>query len=83
MTKPGDLEVHQEPEEVLEMMQEHDEIVVAELICLKCLHRWVGVYPLDVALKDIPCAKCEATGYVIETGQELPNGEDDDGQRVN
>lgn len=43
---------------------------VAELICLKCLHRWIGVYPESVLLKDIEC-KCGAIGYVIKTGQTL------------
>lgn len=73
MTKPGDLEVHQDFDEVCQMIDEHEEIVMAELICLKCLHRWVGVYPLEVALKDVPCAGCGDSGYVIETGQEFPD----------
>ena len=83
MTKPGDLEVHQDIDEVRQMMDEHEEVVLAELICLKCLHRWVGVYPLEVALKDLHCAGCDATGYVIETGQEFPHDEDEDERRVN
>ena len=43
---------------------------VAELMCLKCLSRWIGVYPQKVLLKDIEC-KCGAIGYVIKTGQTL------------
>ena len=43
---------------------------VAELICLKCLHRWIGVYPSETDLKDIEC-KCGEIGYVIKTGQTL------------
>ena len=43
---------------------------VAELICLKCHHRWIGVYPENVLLKDIEC-KCGSVGYVIKTGQTL------------
>lgn len=43
---------------------------VAELICLKCLHRWIGVYPQMTLLKDIEC-KCGEIGYVIKTGQTL------------
>ena len=42
---------------------------VSELICLKCLHRWIGVYPKSLLLKDIEC-KCGEVGYVIKTGQE-------------
>jgi len=43
---------------------------VAELICLKCLNRWIGVYPKETQLKDLEC-KCGAIGYVIKTGQTL------------
>lgn len=41
---------------------------VAELICLKCLNRWIGVFPTELPLKDIEC-KCGEIGYVITTGQ--------------
>lgn len=43
---------------------------VAELICLKCYHRWIGVYPQSILLKDIEC-KCGEVGYVIKTGQTI------------
>ena len=43
---------------------------IAELICLKCLHRWIGVYPVETDLKDIECT-CGEVGYVIKTGQTL------------
>lgn len=43
---------------------------VAELICLNCHRRWIGVYPQQTLLKDIQC-KCRATGLVIKTGQTL------------
>lgn len=43
---------------------------VAELICLKCLCRWIGVYPEKTLLKDLEC-KCGAVGYVIKTGQTI------------
>ena len=52
-----------------EVNMEHE---VAELICLKCLHRWIGVYPSATLLKDIECT-CGAVGYVIKTGQTLEN----------
>ena len=45
---------------------------VAELMCLKCLDRWIGVYPSELPLKDIEC-KCGEVGYVIKTGQTLPD----------
>jgi len=44
---------------------------VSELVCLKCLNRWIGVYPSDVPLKNVEC-KCGAVGFVIKTGQLLP-----------
>ena len=47
---------------------------VAELICLKCLNRWIGVYPQSVLLKEIKC-KCGAVGYVIKTGQTMESEE--------
>lgn len=43
---------------------------ISELICLKCLHRWIGVYPEELLLKDIKC-KCGEIGYVIKTGQTI------------
>lgn len=43
---------------------------VAELICLKCLSRWIGVYPQDTPLKKLEC-KCGAVGHVIKTGQTI------------
>lgn len=44
---------------------------ISELICLKCLNRWIGVYPEEVLLKELQCPKCEEIGYVIKTGQTL------------
>ena len=47
---------------------------VAECICLKCLHRWIGVYPKQTPLKNLEC-KCGAVGFVIKTGQTLSESE--------
>ena len=44
---------------------------VSEVICLKCLRRWIAVYPEDMLLKEIDC-KCGEVGYVIKTGQTIP-----------
>lgn len=49
---------------------------VAELICLKCMSRWIGVYPQKTPLKALEC-KCGAVGYVIKTGQTV-EGEDNE-----
>lgn len=47
---------------------------VAELICLKCLQRWIGVY--YTPLKEIVC-ECGAKGYIIKTGQTIEEGADE------
>lgn len=43
---------------------------VSEVICLKCLYRWVAVRPVGTPLKNLQCPKC---GYMcaIETGEEI------------
>ncbi len=41
---------------------------VAELICLNCHRRWIGVWPQKTLLKDLQC-KCGCIGLVIKTGQ--------------
>ena len=50
---------------------------VSELICLKCLRRWTGVYPVRALLKDLKC-QCGCKGFVIKTGQTLPESEDNE-----
>jgi len=42
---------------------------VSEVICVKCLHRWIAVRPIECRLKDLECAGCGEQGYVIETGE--------------
>jgi Zn finger protein HypA/HybF involved in hydrogenase expression len=51
----------------------------SELICVKCLARWLAVRPSDVHLKDIKCPFCTYAGFVIETGEDMeirPRAED-------
>ena len=48
--------------------------VVSEVICVKCGHRWISVRPQHTLLKDLECPNC-GQGFVIETGQELEEGE--------
>lgn len=43
---------------------------VAELMCVKCLRRWIGVYPTETPLKRLKC-ECGSRGYVIKTGQTI------------
>lgn len=45
---------------------------ISEVICLKCLNRWIAVYPEQTLLKDLEC-KCGEVGSVIKTGQTLPD----------
>ena len=52
-------------------MEENIPHEVSEFICLKCFHRWLGVYPENTLLKDLQCP-CGEVGYVIKTGQTLP-----------
>lgn len=47
---------------------------VAELICLRCLHRWIGVYPQELKLADMEC-KCGCVGFIIKTGQTIDESE--------
>lgn len=42
---------------------------VSEVICIKCLHRWIAVRPATSKLKNLECAGCHEQGYVIETGE--------------
>lgn len=43
---------------------------VAELICLGCCERWIGVWQEKVLLKELEC-KCGEKGKIIRTGQDL------------
>lgn len=43
---------------------------VSEVICLKCLHRWIAVYPSRTLLKELEC-QCGKIGFVIKTGQTI------------
>ena len=42
----------------------------AEIICLRCLHRYQCVWPEEVLLKNLGCEKC-GPGYIILTGQSM------------
>ena len=44
---------------------------VSEVICVKCLKRWIAVRPLGCKLKDLECPGCGKQGYVIETGETI------------
>ena len=59
------------PENKIIDMDERRPHEVAELICIMCHHRWIGVYPADTPLKALQCPGCNANGAVIKTGQTL------------
>ena len=54
---------------------------VSEVICLKCLNRWIAVYPSKTPLKKLQC-KCGAVGYVIKTGQTIPEDREGDWDEI-
>lgn len=47
---------------------------VSEVICVKCGKRWLSVRPVGTLLKWIECENC-GQGYVIETGENLEEGD--------
>jgi len=53
-------------------IEENQPHKVSEVICVKCLKRWICVRPKVCKLKDLECPNC-GPGYVIETGEELEN----------
>lgn len=56
----------------IEANMEH---IVQELICLKCLKRWVDVRPVGCLLKSIECPNCGKIGYTIGTGEPIEEQE--------
>lgn len=44
---------------------------VSEVVCLKCLRRWLAVRPEETQLKALECPYCGRIGFVIETGEIL------------
>jgi Zn finger protein HypA/HybF involved in hydrogenase expression len=52
-------------------IEANDNHTVSEVICVRCLKRWICARPSDVLLKDIECPECHLQGAVIETGQDM------------
>lgn len=44
---------------------------VSEVMCVRCVRRWIDVRPVGVRLKDLVCPGCGETGGVVETGEEI------------
>jgi len=49
-------------------LEEQRPHVVQEVVCLKCLNRWIAVAPEKLLLKQYECKKC-GQGFVIKTGE--------------
>ena len=50
-------------------IEEYQPHIVQEVMCIKCLHRWIDVRPKTLWLKDCICPHCKESGYCISTGQ--------------
>ena len=48
---------------------------IMEVMCVKCYSRWIAVFPTGTLLKDLECPTCNNQGFVIATGQPLPDEE--------
>jgi len=46
--------------------------IISEVICLKCLERWIATYPAHLTLKELSCER-KHKGFIIKTGQDLNN----------
>ena len=42
---------------------------VSQVICLKCLRRWIAGRPTETMLDDLECPSCGSQGFAIETGE--------------
>ena len=72
-TLPEDPAEDTEPEEGANItpIEEKMPHKVSEVMCVRCIRRWIDVRPVGVQLKDLMCPGCGETGGVIETGEEL------------
>lgn len=43
--------------------------VSREIICVKCLARFVSVAPAALLLRNMECGGCGEVGYCVDTGQ--------------
>lgn len=50
----------------IDCMEPH---LTGELICLRCMYRYIGVWNEKVWLRDLYCPNCQTQGYTIATGQ--------------
>jgi len=55
-------------------MDEEQEQIIQECICLKCFYRWLDVRPVGTKLSDLECPSCHKVWYVIGTGEQIEDG---------
>lgn len=55
-----------------DVLLENEPHVVSEVVCLKCLRRWIAVRPEKTLLKNLECPSC-GPGFIIETGENICN----------
>ena len=55
-------------------IEENQPHKVSEVICVKCLHRWISVRPSSCKLSKLECPNC-GPGFVIETGEDIEDVE--------
>lgn len=77
-TFPDEMPEDAEPEEGANIIPIEEKMPhkVSEVMCVRCVRRWIDVRPVGVQLKDLMCPGCGETGGVIETGEEIQ--EDDE-----
>ncbi len=49
-------------------IEEHMPHRTAEVICLRCMHRYQAVWPTATPMKDLECPNCERIGFIIGAG---------------
>ena len=42
---------------------------VSQVICLRCLRRWIAARTVDTRLTELECPDCGTQGFAIETGE--------------
>jgi hypothetical protein len=59
-------------------VNEYDgEYYTAELICIRCGFRYIGVWPVITPMATLHCDRCETVGSLIKTGEFLFDEEDE------
>lgn len=58
-------------------IEEYMPHLVAEVMCAKCLRRWIAVFPERTPLINLECPGCNLTGFVFCTGQIIKDPEEE------